>query len=96
MRINKWYVALALGAIAINFSSCSSLPKGAVAVRPFDQQKYLGKWYEIARLDFKYEKNLNNVTAEYSLKEDGKPFMPLIMSSPSMKNTSMLWLRVRT
>ena len=35
------------------FFSCSTLPKGAVAVRPFDKEKYLGKWYEIARLDFK-------------------------------------------
>jgi apolipoprotein D and lipocalin family protein len=72
IKLNKWYVAAALGAIAINFYSCASIPKGAVAVRPFDQQKYLGRWYEIARLDFKYEKNLNNVTAVYSLKDDGK------------------------
>ncbi|MES2516274.1 MAG: lipocalin family protein [Bacteroidota bacterium] len=42
-----------------------------VVVKPFDLQKYLGKWYEIARLDYKYEKNLDNVTATYSLKEDG-------------------------
>ena len=72
IKVNKWVVALALGAIAVNLSSCASIPKGAVAVRPFDQQKYLGKWFEIARLDFKYEKNLNNVTAVYSLKDDGK------------------------
>ena len=72
IKLNKWYVALALGTIAINLYSCASIPKGAVAVRPFNQQKYLGKWYEIARLDFKYEKNLNNVTAVYSLKDDGK------------------------
>jgi len=71
-KLNKWYLALAVGAIVINLSSCSSIPKGAVAVQPFDQKKYLGKWYEIARLDFKYEKDLNNVTANYSLKEDGK------------------------
>ena len=51
--------------------SCSNIPKGAVAVTPFDKDRYLGKWYEIARLDFKYEKNLNNTTAEYSLNDDG-------------------------
>ncbi|GAA0878835.1 lipocalin family protein [Algoriphagus jejuensis] len=44
---------------------------GAVAVSPFDSEKYLGKWYEIARIDFKFEEDLNNTTAEYSLKEDG-------------------------
>ncbi len=55
----------------IGFNSCAKIPKGAVAVQPFYKEKYLGKWYEIARLDFKYEKNLNNTTAEYSLNDDG-------------------------
>lgn len=54
------------------FYSCTTIPKGATAVKPFDKEKYLGKWYEIARLDFKFEKDLNNTTAEYSIKEDGK------------------------
>ena len=68
----RWILALALGAAAIIYtSSCASIPKGASAVKPFDVNKYLGKWYEIARKDFKYEKNLNNVTADYSLNEDG-------------------------
>lgn len=52
--------------------ACSSIPQGATAVSPFEKEKYLGKWYEIARMDFKFEKNLNNTTAEYGLREDGK------------------------
>jgi apolipoprotein D and lipocalin family protein len=55
----------------LGFSPCSSIPEGVVAVRPFEIEKYLGKWYEIARLDFKYERNLNNTTAEYSLNQNG-------------------------
>jgi len=51
--------------------SCTSIPKGAVAVKPFDINKYLGKWYEIARMDFRFERNLNNTTANYSLNENG-------------------------
>ncbi len=51
--------------------SCTTIPKGATAVQPFKQEKYLGKCYEIARMDFRFEKNLNNTTAEYSLKENG-------------------------
>lgn len=51
--------------------SCNTIPKSAVAVRPFDKEKYLGKWYEIARIDFKFEKGLNNTTAEYSLNNNG-------------------------
>jgi apolipoprotein D and lipocalin family protein len=51
--------------------SCATIPKGAVAVKPFDKGKYLGKWYEIARKDFKFERGLNNTTAEYSLNTNG-------------------------
>jgi apolipoprotein D and lipocalin family protein len=61
---------LGLGAIVFSFS-CRSSPKGAVAIKPFDVNKYLGKWYEIARFDFRFEKNLNNTTAEYSMNPDG-------------------------
>ena len=50
----------------------STIPQGATAVKPFNQQKYLGTWYEIARFDYYFEKNLEQVTATYSLRPDGK------------------------
>lgn len=40
-------------------------------VQGFNKDRYLGEWYEIARLDFFWEKNLKNVLASYSLNEDG-------------------------
>lgn len=55
----------------IMLNICLSIPKGATPVKPFDRGKYLGKWYEIARMDFRFERNLNNTTAEYSLNADG-------------------------
>ncbi len=51
--------------------SCSSIPSGLTAVQPFNQQKYLGKWYEVARFDYSFERNLINVSATYSLRGDG-------------------------
>ena len=48
-----------------------ALPKGLPVVKNLDKTKYLGKWYEIARLDFIFEKGLVNTTAEYSLTESG-------------------------
>lgn len=51
--------------------SCATIPNGAVAVKPFNKERYLGKWYEIARKDFKYERDLSNTTAEYSLNDNG-------------------------
>jgi len=53
------------------FTSCVSIPKGVTAVSSFEKSKYLGKWYEIARFDFRFEKGLNNTTAEYSLNSNG-------------------------
>jgi apolipoprotein D and lipocalin family protein len=64
------YIPLIL-VIMTGLLSCSTIPKGVVAVRPFYIEKYLGKWYEIARLDFKFERGLNNTTAEYSLNANG-------------------------
>lgn len=70
---SRYIAPVLLGAgVALALYSCgSTIPKKAVAVTNFDKTKYLGKWYEIARLDFKYEKGLNNVTAEYFLNDDG-------------------------
>ena len=70
---SKYIAPILIGAgIAFVLASCkSTIPKKAVAVTNFDKAKYLGKWFEIARLDYKWEKNLNNVTAEYSLKDEG-------------------------
>ncbi|QQL49915.1 lipocalin family protein [Mucilaginibacter ginkgonis] len=73
MKINKGHILLAgagVAAVIVAFSSCATLPKGAVAVDHFDKDRYLGTWYEIARFDFRFEKNLDHVTATYSLNDD--------------------------
>lgn len=54
------------------FSSCASIPKGAKPVSGFNIKKYTGQWYEIARLDHRFERNMEQVTANYTLQEDGK------------------------
>lgn len=61
--------ALLAGSLLL-FNSCKTIAPGALAVSPFDAEKYLGKWYEIARFDFRFERGLNNTTAEYSLNPD--------------------------
>ncbi|RFZ91236.1 lipocalin [Mucilaginibacter conchicola] len=73
MNKHNFYLIAGLAgaaAILLKLSSCVSIPKGAKAVKPFDQQRYLGTWYEIARMDFKFEKGLDQVTATYSLNKD--------------------------
>ncbi len=52
-------------------TSCTGVPDGINVIENFEVARYLGKWYEIARLDHRFERGLNNISAEYSLKEDG-------------------------
>lgn len=42
------------------------------AVTGFDLQRYLGRWYEIARLPHRFERGLHFVNAEYTLRPDGR------------------------
>ncbi len=58
-------------AILLGLISCKSESK-LNTVEQVDLQRYLGKWYEIARLPNRFEKGLVCVTATYSLKENGK------------------------
>ncbi|KEY18891.1 lipocalin family protein [Kaistella antarctica] len=73
INLKKIAIPVAVGIVGLAFlSSCAvGIPKGATAVQNFDSQKYLGKWYEIARFDFRFERGLNNVTATYSMKDNG-------------------------
>lgn len=51
--------------------ACTGMPESVKPVEDFELSNYLGKWYEIARLDHSFERGLSHVTAEYSLREDG-------------------------
>ena len=52
-------------------SACTGMPDGVEPVTGFDKSRYLGRWHEIARLDHSFERDLVDVTAEYSLRDDG-------------------------
>jgi apolipoprotein D and lipocalin family protein len=47
------------------------IPKGITPVENFDISRYLGTWYEIARLDHSFERGLSDITATYSLHGNG-------------------------
>lgn len=59
-----------LGLLAVGLNSCVSIPRKARAVAPFELDHYLGKWYEIARMDYRFERNLSEVTAIYAKKDE--------------------------
>lgn len=62
---------LLVGVISLLLSGCLGMPESITPVKNFELNKYLGKWYEIARLDHSFERGLEQVTAEYTLREDG-------------------------
>lgn len=60
--------------IGNSFTSCK-MQKSMIdntVVRELDLEKYLGTWYEIARFDHSFERGLVGVTADYSIRKDGK------------------------
>jgi apolipoprotein D and lipocalin family protein len=64
-------IALAVLSVSL-LAGCSITPPPNVqAVKPFDLNRYLGQWYEIARLDHRFERGLTHVKATYTLKSDG-------------------------
>ena len=64
MRKFYWLSVLLLG-------GCVGAPEHIQPVDGFELNKYLGTWYEIARLDHSFERGLEQVTANYSLRDDG-------------------------
>jgi apolipoprotein D and lipocalin family protein len=74
MKKRKAWIALAAGAgvagLAYALWPKKQVPQRAI-VDPFDKEKYLGKWNEVARLPNLFEQGLRNLTEEYTPNEDG-------------------------
>lgn len=60
---------ISLGSCAANNSQKKEFDNSTVSTLVLD--KYLGKWYEIARFDHSFERDMQGVTANYSIREDG-------------------------
>lgn len=52
-------------------AACSHVPFDSQPMPRVETEKYMGKWYEIARLPNRFEKGCQGVTAEYALQKDG-------------------------
>jgi len=57
--------------VCLSLGACLGMPEKVSPVDGFQVDRYLGKWYEIARLDHSFERGLENVTAEYTRRDDG-------------------------
>lgn len=63
----RWLLALA----ALLLAGCTGVPQGIQPVRGFEVERYLGTWYEIARLDHAFERGLSDISATYTRRGDG-------------------------
>ncbi len=63
---------LLLGVLSLLLIGCGSYPKTVKPIQQFDVNRYVGKWYEIARLDHSFERGLEQVSAEYTMLEDNR------------------------
>lgn len=61
--------------LVLSLSACVSGPSGnpkpPQPAKTVELDRYLGKWYEVARYDMRFEKDCEGVTAEYSKRTDG-------------------------
>jgi apolipoprotein D and lipocalin family protein len=55
----------------LSLSGCLGMPERVRPVQQFEADRYLGTWYEIARLDHSFERGLTRISASYSKREDG-------------------------
>lgn len=69
MKLRRSYYLVGTMLVMTIFS-CSKRP--LLTVEKLDLTKYKGTWYEIARLPNSFEKGLTCVTANYTLKDNGK------------------------
>ena len=72
LKIRKRLSVVVITLLTVVFQSgCTGIPDGTQAVTGFELDRYLGTWYEVARLDHSFERGMSNVTANYSMRDDG-------------------------
>ena len=70
MKRNTYWILLGLPLTWL-LTACLTVPDAVRPVQGFELERYLGTWYEIARLDHSFERGLSRVTADYSMRDDG-------------------------
>jgi apolipoprotein D and lipocalin family protein len=71
LRMGRLAALAALSVVTVAMlAACTGVPAGLTPVSGFEVERYMGRWYEIARLDHSFERGLTNVTASYELQPD--------------------------
>jgi apolipoprotein D and lipocalin family protein len=87
---------LCISILWLGLGGCVGIPEGTEPVKDFSLEQYLGTWYEIARMDHRFERDLSNVTADYRLNVialDQKDYQWSLVTGP---DKDYLWILSRT
>lgn len=60
-----------MAVLAFFVAGCATVPRGIEPVSGFEPDRYMGTWYEITRLDHRFERGLTDVYVEYSYRDNG-------------------------
>lgn len=78
MSFKRTLPLVLLAGAALALGACATLQRGPVGnaavpqpAKPVDLNRYLGRWYELARYEAGFQKDCEAVTADYSLRDDG-------------------------
>ena len=61
-----------MAAILLSVSACNAQSINTTTVDNLDLKRYMGRWYEIARYDHRFERNMERCEAFYTIEPDGK------------------------
>lgn len=61
---------ITLTTLCFCLAGCHGYPKRVSPIENFNATKFMGTWYEIARLDHSFERGLSRVSATYRLEND--------------------------
>ena len=67
----KFILTAVSSCLLMLLAACAASTEGIPSVQGLDTPRYMGKWYEIARMPHSFERNMDCVTADYTLNEDG-------------------------
>ena len=71
MKFGKKFLSWGFVPALLALCGCAASTDSIASVRNFDSKRYLGTWYEIARLPHRFERDLDFVSADYSEQGDG-------------------------
>ena len=85
----KFILTAVSSCLLMLLAACAASTEGIPSVQGLDIPRYMGKWYEIARMPHSFERNMDYVTADYTLNEENSAFL---FSAPSTGITGSLTL----